>query len=121
MATPSAATVHVGGDVRRPGAYAWFPGMTVRRLVAAAGGLTPKADGGREIVREGTTGTESERTSRTRRETASSPVGPLRQTQWTIGLLPARRGRLFQAVEVLAPQRRRSRPPASTRRSSRNR
>jgi polysaccharide export outer membrane protein len=54
MATPSAATVHVGGDVRRPGAYAWFPGMTVRQLVAAAGGLTPKADGGRlEIVREG--------------------------------------------------------------------
>ena len=54
MGTPPAATVHVGGDVRRPGAYAWFPGMTVRQLVAAAGGLTPEATAQLEIVREGT-------------------------------------------------------------------
>jgi protein involved in polysaccharide export with SLBB domain len=35
--------VSVTGEVRNPGTYAWFPGMTVRRLIAAAGGLTPDA------------------------------------------------------------------------------
>ena len=46
--------MHVGGDVRRPGAYAWFTGMTVRQLVSAAGGLAPEATDQLEIVREGT-------------------------------------------------------------------
>ena len=50
----TSATVHVGGEVRRPGAYAWFPGMTVRQLVAAAGGLTSEVAGGLKILREGT-------------------------------------------------------------------
>ena len=47
--------VHVGGEVRHPGAYAWFPGMTVRQLVGAAGGLTPEGAGSRlEILRKAT-------------------------------------------------------------------
>ena len=52
---PQAAMVHVGGEVRHPGAYAWFPGMTVRQLVGAAGGLTPEGAGSRlEILRKAT-------------------------------------------------------------------
>jgi uncharacterized repeat protein (TIGR02543 family) len=52
---PQAAMVHVGGEVGHPGAYAWFPGMTVRQLVAAAGGLTPEGAGSRlRILREAT-------------------------------------------------------------------
>jgi hypothetical protein len=46
------ARVRVGGEVRHPGDYAWLPGLTVRQLVAAAGGLTPEGTDGRlEIVR----------------------------------------------------------------------
>jgi hypothetical protein len=33
--------VTVGGQVRSPGTYAWFPGMTARQLIAAASGLAP--------------------------------------------------------------------------------
>jgi hypothetical protein len=40
---PDAPRVVVTGAVRHPGAYAWFPGMTVRQLVSAAGGLAPTA------------------------------------------------------------------------------
>jgi hypothetical protein len=40
---PDAPRVFVSGGVRNPGAYAWFPGMTARQLVAAAGGFTPDA------------------------------------------------------------------------------
>jgi hypothetical protein len=40
---PGALRVAVSGEVRHPGTYAWFPGMSVRQLVAAAGGLTPAA------------------------------------------------------------------------------
>jgi hypothetical protein len=36
-----APRVFVSGDVRRPGAYAWLPGLTARQLLAAAGGLAP--------------------------------------------------------------------------------
>jgi uncharacterized repeat protein (TIGR02543 family) len=35
--------VSVTGEVRSPGTYAWFPGMTARQLIAAAGGLTSDA------------------------------------------------------------------------------
>ena len=34
---PDAPRVLVTGDVRTPGAYAWFPGMTARQLVSLAG------------------------------------------------------------------------------------
>ena len=37
-----APRVLVSGEVRRPGAYAWFPGMTARDLVEVAGGVTPE-------------------------------------------------------------------------------
>jgi hypothetical protein len=45
--------VFVAGAVRNPGAYAWFAGMTVRHLIAVAGGVTPEGSEDRlEIVRE---------------------------------------------------------------------
>jgi polysaccharide export outer membrane protein len=49
---PQAAKVFVTGEVRTPGAYAWFPGMTARQLISLAGGLTPDGSDGRlRIVR----------------------------------------------------------------------
>ena len=51
---PQAAKVFVTGEVRTPGAYAWFPGMTARQLISLAGGLTPDGSDGRlRIVRPG--------------------------------------------------------------------
>lgn len=35
--------VYVNGEVRTPGSYAWEPGMTVRKVVALAGGLSDRA------------------------------------------------------------------------------
>lgn len=50
---PQAPKVFVSGEVRNPGAYAWFPGMTARQLISVAGGLTPEGSDGRlKIVRE---------------------------------------------------------------------
>ena len=43
---PDLRRVFVAGEVRNPGAYAWFPGMTARQLISAAGGLTPGASEG---------------------------------------------------------------------------
>ena len=43
---PDLPRVFVTGEVRNPGAYAWFPGMTARQLISAAGGLTPDASEG---------------------------------------------------------------------------
>jgi len=43
---PDLPRVFVAGEVRNPGAYAWFPGMTARQLISAAGGLTPDASEG---------------------------------------------------------------------------
>ena len=40
---PDVPRAFVTGEVRNPGAYAWFPGMTARQLISAAGGLTPGA------------------------------------------------------------------------------
>jgi polysaccharide export outer membrane protein len=49
---PPAAKVFVTGEVRSPGAYPWFPGMTARQLMSLAGGLTPDGSDGRlKIVR----------------------------------------------------------------------
>jgi len=51
---PQAAKVFVTGEVRTPGAYAWFPGMTARQLISLAGGLTPDGSDGRlRVVRPG--------------------------------------------------------------------
>jgi polysaccharide biosynthesis/export protein len=50
---PQAPRVFVTGEVRNPGAYAWFPGMSARQLISVAGGLTPEGSDGRlKIVRE---------------------------------------------------------------------
>lgn len=50
---PQAPKVFVSGEVRNPGAYAWFPGMTARQLISVAGGLTPEGSDGRlKVVRE---------------------------------------------------------------------
>ena len=47
---PSNATVHVGGDVRFPGAYPVAPGLTVGALVAKAGGLKRDAYAWRALI-----------------------------------------------------------------------
>ena len=53
MFVPQAPKVFVTGEVRSPGAYPWFPGMTARQLISVAGGLTPEGSDGRlKIVRE---------------------------------------------------------------------
>jgi len=50
---PQAPKVFVTGEVRNPGAYAWFPGMSARQLISVAGGLTPEGSDGRlKIVRD---------------------------------------------------------------------
>jgi polysaccharide export outer membrane protein len=49
---PPAAKAFVTGEVRSPGAYAWFPGLTARQLISLAGGLTPDGSDGRlKVVR----------------------------------------------------------------------
>jgi polysaccharide biosynthesis/export protein len=54
---PQAPKVFVSGEVRNPGAYPWFPGMTARQLISVAGGLTPEGSDGRlKIAREGNDG-----------------------------------------------------------------
>jgi polysaccharide export outer membrane protein len=47
---PQAPKVFVSGEVRSPGAYGWFPGMTARQLISLAGGLTPDGSDGRLTV-----------------------------------------------------------------------
>ena len=43
----------MSGEVRNPGAYGWFPGMTTRQLISVAGGLTPDGSDGRlKVVRQ---------------------------------------------------------------------
>ncbi|HSD66844.1 MAG TPA: polysaccharide biosynthesis/export family protein [Vicinamibacteria bacterium] len=50
---PQAPKVFVTGEVRNPGAYGWFPGMTTRQLISLAGGLTPDGSDGRlKVVRQ---------------------------------------------------------------------
>jgi polysaccharide export outer membrane protein len=50
---PQAPKTFVSGEVRNPGAYPWFPGMTARQLISMAGGLSPEGSDGRlKIVRE---------------------------------------------------------------------
>jgi polysaccharide biosynthesis/export protein len=50
---PPAPKVFVSGEVKNPGAYAFFPGMTARQLVSVAGGLTPQGSSGRlKVVRD---------------------------------------------------------------------
>ena len=50
---PQAPKVFVSGEVRTPGAYGWFPGMTTRQLISVAGGLTPDGSDGRlKVVRQ---------------------------------------------------------------------
>ncbi len=49
---PQAARVFVSGEVRNPGAYPWFPGLTARQLISLAGGLLPEGSTSRlKIVR----------------------------------------------------------------------
>jgi polysaccharide export outer membrane protein len=49
---PQAPKVFVSGEVKSPGAYGWFPGMTARQLISMAGGLTPDGSDGRlKVVR----------------------------------------------------------------------
>jgi polysaccharide export outer membrane protein len=49
---PQATKVFVSGEVRNPGAYAWFPGMTARQLISVAGGVGPDGSEGRlRVVR----------------------------------------------------------------------
>ena len=50
---PQAPKVFVTGEVKNPGAYGWFPGMTTRQLISVAGGLTPDGSDGRlKVVRQ---------------------------------------------------------------------
>jgi len=50
---PQAARVFVTGEVRNPGAYGYFPGMTARQLISVAGGLTQYGSDGRlRVVRQ---------------------------------------------------------------------
>lgn len=50
---PQAPKVFVTGEVKSPGAYGWFPGMTTRQLISVAGGLTPDGSEGRlKVVRQ---------------------------------------------------------------------
>ena len=50
---PQAPKMFVSGEVRNPGAYPWFPGMTARQLISMAGGLSAEGSDGRlKIVRE---------------------------------------------------------------------
>lgn len=50
---PLAARVFVSGEVRNPGAYPWFPGMTARQLISVAGGLLPEGSSSRlKVVRQ---------------------------------------------------------------------
>jgi polysaccharide export outer membrane protein len=50
---PQAPKVFVSGEVKSPGAYGWFPGMTTRQLISLAGGLTPDGSDGRlKVVRQ---------------------------------------------------------------------
>jgi polysaccharide export outer membrane protein len=50
---PQAPKVFVSGEVRNPGAYAWFPGLTARQLITLAGGLTPEGSDSRlKVVRD---------------------------------------------------------------------
>ena len=58
---PQAPKIFVSGEVRNPGAYPWFPGMTARQLISVAGGLTPEGSDGRlKIVRDSKTGKSKE-------------------------------------------------------------
>jgi polysaccharide biosynthesis/export protein len=50
---PEAPKVFVTGEVRSPGAFGYFPGMTVRQLISVAGGLTQYGSDGRlRVVRQ---------------------------------------------------------------------
>jgi polysaccharide export outer membrane protein len=50
---PQAPRVFVTGEVRNPGAYGHFPGMTARQLISVAGGLTQYGSDGRlRVVRQ---------------------------------------------------------------------
>jgi polysaccharide biosynthesis/export protein len=50
---PQAPKVFVSGEVKNPGAFGWFPGMTTRQLISIAGGLTPDGSNGRlKVVRQ---------------------------------------------------------------------
>ena len=50
---PEAPKVFVTGEVRSPGAFGGFPGMTARQLISVAGGLTQYGSDGRlRVVRQ---------------------------------------------------------------------
>jgi polysaccharide export outer membrane protein len=51
---------YIGGEVKRPGAYPYQPGLTVKRAISVAGGLTEWASSSKfEILREDTTEAKS--------------------------------------------------------------
>ncbi|MEO1583918.1 MAG: SLBB domain-containing protein [Planctomycetota bacterium] len=41
--SPGAGTIYIGGEIARPGAYAFDPQLTLTRLITSAGGLGPIA------------------------------------------------------------------------------
>lgn len=50
---PEAPRVFITGEVRSPGAFGYFPGMTARQLISVAGGLTQYgSDGQLRVVRQ---------------------------------------------------------------------
>ena len=64
---PQAPKVFVSGEVKNPGAYGWFPGMTTRQLISVAGGLTPDGSDGRLKVVRQVGGTSAGRQDQARR------------------------------------------------------
>lgn len=63
--------IYIYGSVARPGAYAWEPGLTVRKVITLAGGLKERASGSKWfLVPEG--GGETDRL----RVSEDDPVGP---------------------------------------------
>lgn len=66
------------GEVRRPGLYAWVPGMTLRGLIELAGGLSEQAYEQRaQIYRlNEATGTRRLIPASLRRDEAGMPIGP---------------------------------------------
>jgi polysaccharide biosynthesis/export protein len=73
---PQAPKVFVTGEVRNPGVYAWFSGMTARQLISVAGGLTPDGSDGRLKVVRPAEGTGRERKVQEGKIDLDQPIQP---------------------------------------------